>query len=35
MAAVVTGGTSIALALVHGMSTLGGFPWAQLPRLFH
>jgi hypothetical protein len=35
LAVVVAGGTSMALALVHGMSALGGFPWAELPRLIH
>ena len=35
LAAVMAGGTSIALALLHGMSSLGGFPWAELPRLVH
>jgi hypothetical protein len=34
-AALAAVGASITLAVLHGTSLIGGFPWAELPHVIH
>ena len=32
-AALAAAGMALTLVLIHGTSLIGGFPWAEIPRL--